>query len=260
MNVRSLNLRAALDRLSLSFAEHPRSIVAFDADGTLWSDDVGCLVFEYALREGLLHERAAEALGLICIRIDPEGALPDGATARARLLLRHYEDGRISDKEMAEVQVWAYAGLTEREAERLAGAALAERPRDAVRKELVFSLVQESRARGARVVIVSASPEWVVALAAVELGFESAHVIGGRAVVKNSVIEPMLDGELPYGEGKVNHLRARFGGDPLVLATGDSGFDLHLLGAAQLGLGVGKKPRLLAGIAELSHCFLLEEA
>lgn len=161
---------------------------------------------------------------------------------------------------MAEIQVWAYAGLRMEDAHRIAEKALAEAPRHAVKKSGVISLVEAARSHGARVVIVSASPEWVVATAGRELGFRPADVIGGRARVSDGFIQPELDGELPYGEAKVTALRQRFGTDPLVLATGDSGFDLHLLGAAELGLGVGMKPRLLAGLAELSHCFLLEDA
>lgn len=258
MNVRTMHLAGALGELSRALQEEERAVVAFDADGTLWSDDVGSLVFEYALSEALLHDSASDALGALLLDLEPDATLPAGSVRRARKLLEHYEQGTIGDKTMAEVQVWAYAGLRETEAWALAEAALSRSPRHAVRREAVFALVERARALGARVVIVSASPEWVVASAGRELGFAPEDVIGGRARVSAGIIEPALHGELPYGEGKVTTLRRRVGDDPLVLATGDSGFDLHLLGAARLGLGVGRKPKLLAGLAELSHGFLLE--
>ncbi len=258
MNIRTMHLAGALEELSRALQEEERAIVAFDADGTLWSDDVGSLVFEYALSEALLHEDASDALGEVLREVEPGVTLPSGSVRRAQKLLELYEHRTIGDKTMAEVQVWAYAGLRETEAWALTETALALSPRHSVRRDAVFALVERARAQGARVVIVSASPEWVVASAARDLGFAPEDVIGGRARVQEGIIEPALEEELPYGEGKVTALRRRVGDDPLVLATGDSGFDLHLLGAARLGLGVGKKPKLLAGLAELSHCFLLE--
>jgi phosphatidylglycerophosphatase C len=186
-----------------------RPLVAFDFDGTLtWRDSF--LAF-LAWRAGPLRH----ALGMI--RLAP------AALAYAR------DHDRTALKGAMVAEYLAGAGRDDLEAQAQAYAAVAShqllRP-DAVRCWRLW------QSRGARLIIVTASPEFVVAPFARGLGAEL--LIGTRLVFdKSGAITGAFDGPNCRGAEKVVRLKAAFGDAVrLEAAYGDSAGDLEMLGLA----------------------------
>jgi phosphatidylglycerophosphatase C len=234
-------------------------IVAFDADGTLWQDDVGTLTFDYALARAELHPAALPGLQATLSGLGQTGARFTDSSEAAREIDRLHRAGRLGEKQMAELQVWSYAGHTEHSARALAERALASQDRDQVRHRGVARLLHLARDLGAEVWVVSASPRWVVELAVQCLGVDGSQVIGGQARIQNGQLTAELAAPLPYGPEKLRALRSAHPTARLAAAFGDSSFDLDLLGGAELAVGIGKKESLLAGLSRLPQGLHLKD-
>lgn len=234
-----------------------RPLVAFDADGTLWKDDVGSLTFDHALSHSALRAEALPSLREVLRQLElPSPDLSD-ANQLARHMERLYRVGRISEKAMAELQVWVYAGHTSDAANALAEQALSASDRAHLHHPNIAQLLERARQLGAEVWIVSASPRWIVERAALVLEVPSDNVIGGLARIEDGTLRAELASPLPYGPEKLTALRRMRPRAPLVAAFGDSSFDLELLAAADLPVGVGNKPGLLSGLSGLPHSIRL---
>ena len=181
-------------------------VAAFDADGTLWREDVG---------EAFL--RHLVALGWV--------RLPDGRDPYQEYERTVERDKRTGYAYAAQLQAGLLAAEVAAEADRFA--------RSWVPPRLVQS-AQDLRAvcasAGLRIVVVSASPLPIVRAAAALAGIAEHAAIevrirGGRFT--GEALEPIT-----FAEGKVE-AAARFG--PLVVACGDSlAGDLALLSAARI--------------------------
>ena len=211
-------LRDALRR-----AAQPGGVAAFDADGTLWREDVG---------EAFL--RHLVAIGWVRL---PDGSDPYEAYERAVS-----RDRRSGYAYAAQLQ----AGLAEADVAAEAG----RFARSWVPPRLVRAageLRELCAGSGLRPVVISASPSPIVRAAAPLAGFRECAGIevvvrGGRFTA--DVVEPVT-----YAEGKVD-AAARFG--PLALACGDSlTGDLALLSAASVAAVVA--PRAGSPLADEAH-------
>ena len=194
-------------------ASAPGAVAAFDADGTLWREDVG----EAFLRHLI-------ALGWIRLR---DGGDPYAAYQRAVA-----RDKRSGYAYAAQVQAGLEEAAVDAEAERFAQGWVPSR---------LIASVQELRSRcadaGLRLVVVSASPLPIVRAAAPLAGFTDCtgievRVTGGRFT--DEVVEPVV-----YAGGKLE-AAARFG--TVAIACGDSlSGDLALLSAARVAVAVAPK-------------------
>lgn len=195
----------------------PGAIAAFDADGTLWREDVG---------EAWLAHLVHKKLVRLADGRDPLAAY-EGAVAR---------DRKAGFAYAAQLQAGLHEDLLHDEA--LGLAARWVRPRLIAVTQELLALCEEA---GLGVHIVSASPIEIVRVAAPLAGIPAARCLGmtvridaqGRCT--DEVVPPLL-----YAEGKVEALAAR-GLAPLALGVGDSlSGDLALLLAA-------KAPVVVAG-------------
>ena len=194
-------------------ASAPGAVAAFDADGTLWREDVG----EAFLRHLI-------ALGWIRLR---DGGDPYAAYQRAVA-----RDKRSGYAYAAQLQAGLEEAAVDAEAERFAQGWVPSR---------LIASVQELRSRcadaGLRLVVVSASPLPIVRAAAPLAGFTDCtgievRVTGGRFT--DEVVEPVV-----YAGGKLE-AAARFG--TVAIACGDSlSGDLALLSAARVAVAVAPK-------------------
>lgn len=235
-------------------AQNP--VFACDADGTLWSGDVGEDVFHAALGVGLLREQARPALvrEAAAHGLDPSGSANELA---ARLFAAHL-DGRYPERRAYAMMAWCYAGFARTEFAALVREALTRTQLAArlhAELEPVFEL---ARAEAVRIVIVSASP-WAVVCEGVRLWqLDADAVIGARQRLDGELILDELDGTVPYAEAKPEALRRLVGNADLVASFGDSVFDLELLQAAAVGVAVRPKPALRERLPAFGRIHVLE--
>lgn len=231
-------------------------LFAFDADGTLWSGDVGDDVFHWATKNDLLRTEALDALAreARAHAVDPTGS-PSAVAAR---LFDAYLAGSYPERSAYALMTWCYAGFTVPELRALARQAfektqLARRLHGELAPILSFA-----RDAGVRVAVVSASPLPVVREAVRLWELAEDAVIATAAALDSETILDHLAGPVPYAETKPRALRAAFPNNELLASFGDNVFDIELLVAARVGVAVRPKPALRARLAGLSGIMCLE--
>lgn len=215
-----------------------RKLACFDADGTLWSEDLGEALFRWLAAGHLLPVLGSR---------DP------------RDVWEEYET-RVA-KNRAQGYAWAVqcmAGLKEGElvkwCQQLAYAWPNCRP-------AMVGLVKGLSEAEYEVWLVSASNAWVIEAAAPFVGGKVEQVLGMRVEVDGTTLSDRLVLPLTCNQGKVDAIAQRLGRAP-DLAVGDSLGDLEMLEAAKLPLVVGRYdkpnadlPRLAASRGWAVHLF-----
>lgn len=205
----------------------PRGVAAFDADGTLWREDIGEAFLRHLVRLGQV-------------------TLPDGRDPYAA-----YEEAVRRDKASgyaycAQLQAGLEVDRLDAEARRLAAEWVPPRLIGATGE-----LLELCREVGHRVIIVSASPVSIVRAAAPLVGVDeframTTRIDGGRYTCE--IVPPVT-----YGQGKI----AALGDVSLALAAGDSlTGDLAMLEKARVPVAVA--PGALADEAGRRGWFVVE--
>jgi phosphoserine phosphatase len=240
----------------------------FDADGTLWTGDVGVDTFTDALEKRLLRDEVRDALiaeifehGLAS-DLELEGRSPEDVDVNllGQQLHRAFELGRYPEQAATEMQVWAYAGWSERELREHARESLNARQHITQVFGPLLPVLIWARDAGLRTVIVSASPQIVVEEAARTLGFAPKDITAGRAKSGPQGFLPELASPLPYGPGKVRAGRLLLGTTEWLAAFGDSGFDAEMLSQAKLAVAVRPRAELLERLDEIPGAVLFDGA
>jgi phosphoserine phosphatase len=245
-------------RIASRASAEPRGIIATDADGTLWSGDVGEDLFHAFLDFGRVEPAGTDA---IC-RNARDHSISDAGTGIevARRIYSAYLEGRFPEQAVCELMTWCFAGWRRDEV----GAFTREvvdrgRIASRIHRELM-GLVERARRAGIEVILVSASPIVVVHEAGSRFGFDEATVVAARPRYDGDVMLAEVEPPIPYGPGKVSRLRERIGeARPILAAFGDNGFDVALLSCAAVPVAVRPKDRLreragdVPGLVELSR-------
>jgi len=252
--VDSLRVREQLARL---LDRHDGGALVFDADGTLWTHDVGCMVFD-AAREGHAFKSSAHD------RLRREAALRDvplsegaSVTAIVRAMELALGGGVCGEQALAEFQVWAYVDFTEKEFRSLCRDVLDQPQHAAGLHHEVLELAAFARERGAETYVVSASPRIVVEEALSGLGFRHDQIVAGDPNWASGRIDVGLGFPLPYGPEKATRGRRLLGTTTWVATFGDSAFDLDMMREAHLAVGLGQKPGLIDGLRHHPNALLL---
>ena len=183
---------------ALDEGAHP--IAAFDADGTLWHNDVSYIFFKhyYAQEKSLwkefyqIQEKSyREALFWLATRL--EGQRFETFKKDCRELMVHSSPQKI------ELQ------------------------------EKVISFLQKE---GVEIFVVTGSIEWIVEEAALSYGIPRSHVLGIKTKVEKGVITSQLDGFLTWEEGKRDSVMEATVGKRPFLCAGNTLGDLELLETA----------------------------
>jgi phosphoserine phosphatase len=238
-----------LEALALSAGEgRTQMLLAFDADGTLWSGDVGIDDFE-----ALLAENAVLPAALPMLREEAAAAgLPvvDDATAQANILYRAYVRGTYPEENAFRVMACAFAGYS-KEAVRKFAIKVAEAT--GLRARLhpeIGPLLGWAARQGIGRYVVSASHAVVVKSCIELLGLPIDGVFAMSQVEQDGKLVARLEQPVTYGAGKTEALRVGVAGMTLLGAFGDSAFDLHLLREARLPVAVRPKAELRARAIE----------
>lgn len=252
-------VRAAdvLSKLEALHAKTPGGAAAFDGDGTLWSGDVGEDFFFAFVEHGDIREPAARALADLAKArgLDPKG---EGSQI-ARRLFAAYERGDLPEESICEIIAWLPAGWGTDE---LVTWTRTQWTPPAVRsrfQEETLTVLEGARRVGVEVFVISASPRVIVEVAAAVAGVDAAHVLAATPGTKANRIEARVAERIPYGAGKVVHLRGAIAERPLWVACGDNVFDVELLREASIPCAVRPKARLLARAADVPGLRRLEK-
>ncbi|HQP37600.1 MAG TPA: HAD family hydrolase [Polyangiaceae bacterium] len=237
---------------------NPGAMIATDADGTLWSGDVGIDTFEHLMTARGVLADAAEALRGDALEagLAPVGDVNDTALA----LFHACENGAWSEKRTYEMMAWAFAGWEVLRVGAFAREALqAANLADRLHRELIAVLSWATRA-GILVRVVSASPLPVVQQAVAWTGLDPASVIAATPAMRDGCVLAHMGAPIPYGPGKVHALRDADPDCRIAAAFGDNVFDLEMLQISAIPIAVRPKTRLLERGGEVPGLRLLERA
>lgn len=238
-------------------AREPGGAIAVDGDGTLWSGDIGEDYFEALLEDGAISALAHEALVSEAAAEDIDTA--GGAVAVARRIHAGYLAGTFPEERVCEIMTWIFAGWTPAEAQAFAERVLVKVGLDARLHAETLDVVAWARSQNVTTFLVSASPRAVVEQAARRVGIDVANVASATEERDSSgFIVPRVVRPIPYGPGKVMHLRAKLGGRPLYAAFGDNAFDVAMLRESRIPVAIRPKPRLIERAAEVPGLRVLE--
>jgi phosphoserine phosphatase len=235
----------------------PGGVLAFDGDGTLWDGDVGEDYFHAVVAHGDFREPARAQM----VREAEEHGLRADGTGKelATRLYADYLPGRYPEDRVCELMTWACAGWTRSEVDAFAGGVLAGAGLGGRLHAEVHKVIGWARREGIEVFLVSASPWAIIDCAARFVGIEPARAIGAHPRYEGDRMLPECERPIPYGPGKVRHLRARIGADrPLYGAFGDNAFDIALLSEASVPVAVRPKPRLRDRAHEVKNLVEIE--
>lgn len=198
-NLPILESEAVVERLTSRFDER-EALIAFDADGTLWSGDVSDDVFLSACHEQWLHEAARPALHELAesLGLDASGS----ASKLGITLFEAQKVGAIDEVALYAAMTWCYAGYTLGELTDYAATVLLRKNiANRIRPEIYYILNWAVR-QSVKCYVVSASPSPIVQWAAARWGFTPDRVIGAQPAIVNGVIIPEILGEVPFGANK----------------------------------------------------------
>jgi HAD superfamily phosphoserine phosphatase-like hydrolase len=255
--VRTATVAEVIGTLEDHLKAEPGGAIAFDGDGTLWSGDIGEDFFEALLDDGAISEVAHAALAreAAAESLSVEG----GAVAIARRIHAGYLAGTFPEERVCEIMTWAFAGWSGPDVDAFADRVLDKVGLEARLHPEAMRIVEWARSRGLTTYLVSASPRAVVHQAARRVGIEAANVASATeerdpaGVLLPSAVRP-----IPYGPGKVMHLRAKLGARPLYAAFGDNAFDVAMLREARTPVAIRPKPRLVERASEVPNLVTLE--
>jgi phosphoserine phosphatase len=231
--------------------------MAFDADGTLWSGDVGEDVFEFAYEHGLFRDEARD--GLTRVARDHELLIADGTVSDlARRIYSAYRAGSVGDRLICEVMTWAYAGFTLDELRNIARQSFAAQNLAQRLRPALTPVLDWARRESIRVIVVSASPREVVVEALGFVGLEVHAIAGALPKMENGRIAPAMSGEVPFAADKCKAGLPLLAGHDWLASFGDNSFDVDLLKAARVSVAVCPKPALAARLDELDGAFVLD--
>ncbi|MDI1446076.1 HAD family hydrolase [Polyangium sp. 6x1] len=239
--------RLVAARAALPREEDP--VLAFDADGTLWSGDVGNDLFEALIEEAVVREEAREAL---IVEAHAAGVKADGSTIDiAQGLYRALADGTYEEARAFAMMAWVFAGFSLAEAEGFARRVVASRGLEARLHRFLLPILAWAEAEKVPVWVVSASPRWIVEIGVALLGIPANRVVAMTPRMQDGRITAELAGRPVYGDNKPIALREACPGATLLGAFGDSSYDVPMLAASRVPVGVRPKAGLLARAAEV---------
>jgi HAD superfamily phosphoserine phosphatase-like hydrolase len=196
-----------LSRVKAGEIENPTAV--FDADGTLWRDDIGERFLQWLIKNR--HLQGADYSKDIYGEYEK---LLEKDTGAAYAMATKLMSG-INEKELAG---WAADFFPSHFSSNVF-------PKQ---RELI-SRLQEA---GVDVWIVSASNRWIVEGASPHMGVPQDHVVGIQTEVKNGVLTDRIIPPVTYRQGKVDAIR-EYIGEKVDFAAGNSMTDFEMLGFAK---------------------------
>ena len=214
--IKSIGKNTAQD---ISALIQPNGAVIFDADGTLWHDDLGDAFFAFLVDKGIVSAQNLSKYKAM------ERSEPARAYGFAVQCLTGLHDSQVLDLSDKFCRTWLS---------------------DRIRQDVV-SLARALHDAGMRVEVISATADLIVrpAIRAVLGNRTKSHGIRVESI--QGVLTDRLVMPMPFAAGKVDVFNT-LGIGPLLIAVGDSMHDIPILRHADLGIwvGIGKSPEDIA--------------
>lgn len=234
-----------------------RPALAFDADGTLWTGDIGIELFESLVARKAVREKALGPLRELAIRFGLE--MHEEPSEQAALLYGGFLDGKIPEDIAFAMMAWVFAGFDIGEQEAFIERFLEEARLEARMQKELSPIWDWAKDREIPTYIVSASPRALLVLAMERLSLD-AHVVGMTPAISQNEIEPWVEEPIPYGAGKVAAFEEAAPDLELMAAFGDSAFDAALLSRARIKVAVRPKASLVERAGRIPGLVRIEEA
>jgi phosphoserine phosphatase len=250
----SILQRIERERRALGGAE---AILAFDADGTLWSGDVGVDLFETLLARSAVREPAHAAL---VAEAQAFGVPADGdATRVAAALYQAFQQERYPEDRAFAMMAWALAGYRSEETAALAREVIRQGKLDERIHARIRPILDWACREGVAAYVVSASVKVIVIEAAGKLGIPPSQIVATEPATRDGMVLAEIEGLAVFGDQKVPALRRARPHAVILAAFGDSGFDAPMLRQARVAVAVLPKPDLLARAASIPGLVALGE-
>jgi phosphoserine phosphatase len=221
-----------------------RPVLASDADGTLWSGDVGDEGFARILRLRALKPAVAAPLREAARRLGVSAH--DDPHEQAEALALAHEQGRIPERDAYMIMAWIFAGFRADEVVAFAEALHRERGGKERHHPEMLPVLDWARREQVEFWIVSASPQLLVEQGAVHLSIPRRNVLAMRPRLLDGHIAPGIEEPATYAEGKAEALRRFLPDATLLAAFGDNTFDVRMFRMAEQPVAIRPKPALLA--------------
>jgi len=231
-----------IGRMDVAMSGMTRPVIATDADGTLWSGDVGVDAFEALLQERGVREEARQALAKEAEQAGLETS-GDGTDLAARIYAA-FNRGAFDEERCYMLMAWAFAGWTPDEVRSFSTRIQEQRGLAKRLHPEMQTVVRWAQKRGVELWVISASPRFVVQAGAARFGIRPERVVATSAAVRDGRVAPGLAEPMPYGPGKVAAIERVVGPSRLIAAFGDDVFDLEMLLSADVPVAVRPKDRL----------------
>jgi phosphatidylglycerophosphatase C len=256
--VRTITVSQVIASIEEARRHEPDGAIAFDGDGTLWAGDIGEDFFGALLERGV-HETAREAL----VREAEAENVDASGSAReiAHRIHQAYLGGRFPEERVCEIMTWAAAGWSKTDLDRFCVEMIeAIGLRGRLHGE-ALRVVEHARTAGIDVYLVSASPRAIVEQGARLVGIELDKAMAVReAYDAAGIVQCAVERPIPYGDGKVKHLREKLGAERVLYAAfGDNAFDVPMLRESRLPVAIRPKARLVDRAAEVPKLVVLEQ-
>jgi phosphoserine phosphatase len=217
-------------------------VLACDADGTLWSGDIGIDAFTTLMEERGIRPEALSALNEEArqLHLDP---LTD-PNEQARRLYQAFEAGSYPEDRAFAMMAWALAGYSSDEAAAFAAEVIEKKALASRLHQEILGIVVWARRERVPLYVVSASPEWIVLPAIERLRLHVTQTFAMKPARDGAALLARVTGPLTYGRGKLVALRNVLGSNRLLAAFGDSAYDLPMLACAEIAVAVRPKVEL----------------
>ncbi len=220
------------------------TMLAFDADGTLWSGDVGNDLFHALIDAQAVRETAYEAL---VREAETFGIAYSGkATDIAQTLFAAHETGSYPEERAFAMMAWVFAGRSMSDTIAFSRDVVKATNLESRLHRFLDPVFDWARKENVAVWVVSASAQWMVEIGVAMFDIPSDHVIGMMPVIHNGFVTPELAGLPIYGPNKPIVLRKACPRGVLLGGFGDSSYDAALLNMAKVPVAVRPKPSLVA--------------
>lgn len=240
-----ISVETLVERLSAARTSQDCSdpLLAFDADGTLWSGDVGNDLFEALIKARGVREDAHEAL----VREANEFGITVSANATdlAQTLFEAHEAGKYPEDRCFAMMAWVFAGWSLEETITFSRNVVQESNLEKRLHRFLDPVFDWAQKENVAVWVVSASAKWMVEIGVQTFGIPNDQVIGMTPRIENGFVMAELAGLPIYGPNKPLVLREKCPRGTLIGGFGDSSYDVPLLQMAKQGVGVRPKASLV---------------